>query len=452
MSARKRTTVSRTTAKKKPATKKVASRSRAVTKKTTKKTTKKSVAKKVAKKVVKKTAKKTFKRVVKRVVKRPKNAPPQSVREARFGGHDNTIPDNPNAPGHSVLGRSFALSVLGASTIPLNSDALAIGIARVGGIAIMFIGLLMSWHLFNELAPLETAQVASVIESVPDRESRISVLARTPNHGAVQVVITTPDAETVLLVAESRGTTSSQYIFGTAAQRSAETWEISLDTTALPDDTYTLKAFVSGSTHVAHETITADFPIQNNSLVAPPVTEIRPPTTSTSTATTSVATSTETAPTTTMPTLAAPEVVQLVPGRTTYTTLYGRGTPKQVIEVLLLREQYRATTSVQANGWWTHTMPTPRTTAEYELYAQATEEFLSGPLDFEVIAGRLVRTPPTGDTQVTNIPSSEPNREMLLWYLLAAVTLISVGAVLLLIGHHLHHTRPRPPASLDAAA
>tara|TARA_B100000745_G_scaffold295723_1_gene240171 strand:- start:260 stop:727 length:468 start_codon:yes stop_codon:yes gene_type:complete len=155
-----------------------------------------------------------------------------------------------------------------------------------------------------------------------------------------------------------------------------------------------------------------------------------------------------------MPTLLVPEIRLIHQLESGDVLVFGTATPEQSIELLLLRDQQRASTTVQRNGWFSLTLDAPLPSATYELYAQASPELLSGPLDFEMIAGRLVRTPPSGDTQITSVPDSDPAQEMLVWYLLASVATVCIGAVLLLIGHHLHHTRrrPEPEVVLDPAA
>lgn len=440
MSAQKRTTVrGKKTAKK--TTKKVAPTSRTSVPKRPTKTTKK-VAKKVVKKATKKTTKKTtkvVKKIVKRVVKRPVNALPQSVREARYGGHQNTIPTNPRAPGR-LLGRSVALSAMGLGSASFNADAIAISIARIGGMAIMVLGLGLTWNLYNELATTPpTAQSATVLDAqYEDDTPIITIASQQPVEGLTTAVVSATNATNVVLALES--STGEMFVLGNAVAKTDTTWELAFASNVVPNGTYQLHAYVQeigATTATAHQT---ELQIRNQQSV---VVDAAPTTAATSSATTTLAA------TTSMPTLVAPTVSVLAPVSAAYVRAIGTATPEQTIEIIMLRDQLVATTSVQANGWWSYVLPTPDTTSRYELYAQAAPDLLSQPLDFDVIAGRLVTAPPRGDTQISNVAGGESARESLLWYLLAAVTTMTVGAVLVLIAHHLHHTRRKTPVALD---
>ena len=143
--------------------------------------------------------------------------------------------------------------------------------------------------------------------------------------------------------------------------------------------------------------------------------------------------------TSSMPVLFAPTVHAIAPYQPATSLVIGEGTPNQPLEVLLLRDNQRATTTVQTNGWWALRVDTPAPGDTYELFAQANQTLLSGPLDFSVINGRLVQPTAPGVAQLPAGAQSDDTTTMLLWYLLAAVSIICIGVVLVLIGHHLHY-------------
>lgn len=470
MSAAKRATVRGKKVTKKPAAKatvvKRASkkgRAQSATKLTAKTAAK--VAKKTTKTSTKRTTKKATtrarKKVVTRVVKRPSNAPAQSVREARYGGHQNTIPKNPKAPGR-LLGRSVSLSSAGLiSANPFNADAIAIALARFGGIGIMVCGAALSWNIYNQLVALPTqSQTATVIDAAVVTEPDISVAGEQPVQEPTSVVVSYDNAEKVLLTLEQASTT---YVLGAAHQRTAASWEYRLDPAMIVPGSYTLQAHIAAANDFVTIAADEELVIPNPSASEMPLPGTTVATTSTSTTVTTSPSSstprtvapaaTAALPTTTMPTLLAPTVAMIAPWDEQTARILGEGSAHQVVELLLLRVGVRATTTVQANGWWTLTIPMPQPGDAYELYAQATPELLSGPLDFRVIAGRLTRPQPSV-AHATLVAESDPQQSALVWYLVVAVGIVSLGTVLLLIGHHLHQLRRHEEAErqLDQVA
>lgn len=454
MSATKRASVRRQTPTKKTAKKTVRKTAAArVAKKTPKKVTKKATQK-VATKVTKKTTKKSAQKVVTGSRRKRVATTTQSVREARYGGHQNTVPKHPNAPGR-ILGRSFTLGALGAAHVPLNTDALAVGLARISGVAVMLAGVALSWQLYNQLASVPvTAQTASVVTSTPIPELTVSVTSETPLQDTVPLVVGAPAAEDVVLVLQNA---SSTQVLGAATQRTAETWELVFDTTTVPNGSYELYALALQADAFTAATA-AETVVVANTVTVPTTTAATTSTTSStvvrtdgvsasSAATSSIARPVVAAPpmvaSTSMPTLLAPTVRLLAPITGQETLVVGEGSAKQPVELLLLRDQQRATTTVQSNGWWSLRVATPQRGDTYELYAQAGPELLSQPLDFTVINGRLTQ-PSSGQEQTTATANSDPTRDMLLWYLVTAIATVAVGAVVLLLGHHLHYTRRRP--------
>lgn len=449
MSAQKRTNVrgKRTTAPK--TAKKVVKK---VSKKVTKKTTKKAV-----KKVVKKTGKKVTKKVAKKVSRARKKPPAilQTVREARYGGHKNTIPTNPKAPG-SILGRSFTLSMAGLSVVPFNTDTVAIAIARMGGVAIMCIGLALSWNIFNTIARLpEVPTVATVIESqLP--AVQVAIAQDMPLTGEVPIIITAPKAEAAVLLLQNASTT---YVVGAAEQRTEETWEVTLDTEVVANGSY-MAIVLAEYVDEYQKTITHEEVIIENTAPVFVITEVLEPAELATDATSSEATTTETevvstsTPTqpspideelpviTSMPVLETPNVRMVVPDGEQL-IIVGTAGVHQSVELLLLKEQFAEELVTQANGWWYFVIDAPERSDVYELYARASTKELSAPLDFTVVDGRLHKQTPAGTTQTTNVQQGSVVRESLLWYLIASITIIGLGAVLLLVGHHLHHTRRR---------
>lgn len=437
MSATKRATVRGKKVTKKTATKAV--RKNVVAKKVAKKTAKK-VAKKVTQRTGKKVVKKTFKKAIKRVEKRPENAVPQSVREARFGGHQNTLPTNPKAPGR-LLGRSFTLGVAGATaTHALNPDAIAIALARFGGIGVMVCGAALSWNIYNQLVTVpHIPPVATVIESqsVPT----IAVTAEGSITEPVSIIINVTQADAVFLLLE---TPDKRTVLGAAEQRTGASWEYRFDPALVTEGEYTLRAVVEAAGDFTTVRYGASV-VVGSQRASEILTTVPIATTSITSLKTAISESEEvqTAPTTTMPTLLAPIVHSIAPESRDTAIVIGEGTPNQPLELLLLREQRRATTTVQSNGWWSLTIPTPKSGAQYELYAQSSEELLSGPLDFSVIAGRLTRLDVPDTSQATLVSQSVSNRDSLVWYLTGSVGIVALGTVLLLLGHHLYHLRRR---------
>jgi hypothetical protein len=433
MSAAKRATVRVKKVTKKTSKKVV--RKRAIVKKTIKK-----VAKKVTKRTGKQTAKKTTNKVTKRVLQQPKNAAPQSVREARFGGHSNTLPTNPKAPGR-LLGRSFTLGLAGtATTYSFNPDVIAIAVARFGGIGVMVCGAALSWSIYNQLVVFpDTSAVAAVIEA-PAPPS-ISVTTEGVTAEPVSFIVNTPQADAVFFVLE---TGEEHFVLGAAAQRTSETWEYRFDPQSVLAGTYSLRAIIETAND--YQTVLHGSTIEVGS---PPVAELPLVTEMVTTASSTLPTADSAmeevliAPTTTMPTLLAPIVHSIAPESRDTAIVIGEGTPNQPLELLLLREQRRATTTVQPNGWWSLTIPTPKSGAQYELYAQANEELLSGPLDFSVISGRLTRLDQQDSSPATVVSSRVANRDLLVWYLVVSVGIVALGTVLLLLGHHLYYLRRR---------
>ncbi len=476
MSAATRATVRGKKTTKKTATKAAVKKSvKKIAKKTSKKTSKKvttqskpkPAAKKVSKRSTKTSTTKTTKKVLKRTVKRPKNAAPQSVREARFGGHRNTIPNSPKAPGR-LLGRSITLGMAGlATTNQFNPDAIAVAIARIGGVGVMIFGAALSWNIFNQLAAVPTpSQTASVITADSAIQPAVTIASEQPIIEPASVVVSIAAAEQIVLTLTQA---TSTFVLGAANQRTEATWEYRLDPSTVPAGTYTLRALAE--TPAGYQTIvftdsvtiTQNTPTPVTAGVSPSVPTPNGLATSSATSSQIAATGTRTslpavvqdsAPTTTMPTLFAPTIHMLAPASDDTVLVVGEGSPRQPLELLLLREQQRATTTVQANGWWSLEIATPRSGSHYEVYAQASPELLSGPLDFSVISGRLVHNDSETRTQTSLVSESDVSRDALVWYLVVSVGIVSLGTVLLLIGHHLHQLRRREQyeRQLDQAA
>jgi len=131
------------------------------TKKTRVTTAKKRVAKKATapKRVTKKT---TRAKATTKTTRRPKNTSTQSVREARYGGHKNTIPTNSKAPAR-LLGRSVTLAITFMNT-PLPGDAIVVVCARLTGFVSIVAGLAIVARTYqhNILSlPIFSASVAT---------------------------------------------------------------------------------------------------------------------------------------------------------------------------------------------------------------------------------------------------------------------------------------------------
>ena len=440
MSAAKRASISRSTTTKKSAKKttKTVAKKTITTKKTRKKTTKKTT-----KQVRKRVAKKTVKKVVKRVVKRPKNAAPQSVREARYGGHENTMPTNPSAPGR-LLGKTVTLSMAGVTAWQLNADTIAIAVARFSGVGIMVVGLALSWNLFNQLNLPTAQQVATTAVATELVTPAITIAEVPPLEGESTAVVTVAGAERVTVVLKNLAGETT--VLGAATQRTSTTWELLFDSAAVADGVYQLLAVAE----VAHEytLISAETSISVSNGVESLLEEVLATTTESAIAASSSASVSTTAPllapTTTMATVVVPEVHATALLSPSELLVLGWATPEQPLELLMLRNNIEVAITTQADGWWSIVLPAPKAAERYEVYARATDAQLSAPLDFTQIAGRIYKPQSLAeaDTQ-QNTAAAGTVADSTIWYLLAAVTTMVIGLVLILLGHHLHHTRRR---------
>jgi len=481
-------TTKRSSATTKKAVKKTVPTKKVATKKTQKLSNKSSqhVTKAIKKAVTKKTkltTKKVTKRVVKKVVKTAKRttkrvraqAEEETVRSARMYGHANTMPTGKNAPGR-ILGRVITLSIIGGLKIPIDGDVIAISVARVGGIGCMLIGAALAWNLSTMLVVVpQSIQSAQLLAATEDNLAPVQfdVAAPAPLQGTVPVVVSTA-AESVSLWYQIG--TSTPQIAGMATRQSDASHTFLLDVTAIQASEIQLLAGLTTPTGIelfaegmwrniaGVDEVEAQLATSTVTEMLPVVAELSNATRTTATTTqdsTEPATTTSAINTaTTNPTpepivmtapvaptsmvLSAPSVLG-VAYHNGNSIVYGTSTAATQVELVALGASVRELLSVTTTGWWQYaTTSSVFTQDSYEIYAIADSTEISQM--YRLTSESLVTA--AAPTQ----SSQNPHYVILLWYLLAACAVIGIGAVLLLIGQHMHHDRRYLANSPSSAA
>lgn len=414
---------------------KTTKRSSVVKKKTTKKVVRKKAARtKVTKKVVKRTSKKTAKKVIKKVTKKTtkrstkherKRAEEKTVRTARMYGHKGTMPTGKNDPGR-VLGKVVTLGMLGATRVSTDLDVIAIQLARVAGVGCMLIGAALAWHISGQLVQvpplINTAQVIAP-EITAEPLMQIDVSVEEPLAGDVPVVISTPAEEVSLWYQVG---TSTPQVVDWGEQQTERSYRAVLPSTSIAAATVRLWAGITyeGEEFLVPDTRTYTLSVPASSSATSTVTQSLSATTSASTTESD------------MLVLETPSVLGVVDYENQL-IIFGTSTAAAAVELVALGAGIQVPLIVNDAGWWQYATTSQAFLEDsYELYAIAPDNAVSQRYQ---LATNITTVPALPAAPVENA-----QYYMLLWYLLSACAVVAVGAILLLIGHHLHHTREEP--------
>lgn len=218
---------------------------------TAKKATKKSAGAKTARKPV------TKKTATAKSVSRAPSKPEKALKPQRKDTIKDTFKKGDRKP--FSFPQSVSLAVISMPRLPLDVDALAVGLARYSGVAFVVIGALFT-IFFAQHAGLQLPLAAAVIDSdtaTSNVESttntrelssidkkpdvRFDVTAKQPVSDIVEVIISVALADKVNIFAFHRE--SQEYIpVGYADKVSNETWKVRWNTQEYENGTYRLKA------------------------------------------------------------------------------------------------------------------------------------------------------------------------------------------------------------------
>lgn len=161
------------------------------------------------------------------------------------------------APQTSVSSAKTTLSLLALSPyrFPVDVERLALQTARIGGFAIVFFAMLVTYNYIESTAAgiaVEATQAASVGAVLPCTEDCIDLASVTPNvtfsyaetvGGNIQIEMSVPKAEKVTVYAyETR--TETYHRLGIGSETKSDTWQFVWNTDGFVPGDYWIKAVV----------------------------------------------------------------------------------------------------------------------------------------------------------------------------------------------------------------
>jgi hypothetical protein len=175
--------------------------------------------------------------------------------------------------------RSISLAIIAVPKLPLDFNTLAVGMARYGGIALVFFGAFFSlWHA-TALGIIPNNLVASVLTAgstlsmtTVDSENTIydssTVINKTPeahittdksspveDYLTVKVIV--PDAKRIDLVLFNVDSRQS-FTIGSLTKKATNEWEIKFDSAKYPDSEYRIKSVIIND-HGSYSELSDDY-------------------------------------------------------------------------------------------------------------------------------------------------------------------------------------------------